>query len=612
MTVKCGCLLAAGMGSRLKKYTANQTKCMVSVAGDRLVDHTLRALIAGGVETIFIVVGFCGDHLTQHVTNTFPNLDVHFIPNSAYASTNNIHSLKLALPELIKFDEIILVESDIWVEQSIAVDFIRDRRENVVLVSPFRYWMDGTCVTMDASSQSITGFVDKADISLFPNDSLFKTVNWYKFSGVFLRDVYAHFINAYVAAFGKNAYYEDVLKVITSVSPSLFSPTIIQEQNWMEIDDEADLSRAELLAAPTKKTAIELVQKFGGFWKYRFIEDLTLLVNPFFPPQGMKNEILEVLKVALWQYPSKLSTITGIVAKSLGCEAEQLVVGNGASELMAVLFAESTTRRFVISPPFFLEYFRLLGDRLTIYQRQFPVTSLETALAGMVQETDLDIILVNPNNPTGELCRMDMVLQHLPTLAAQGRRLILDESFMDFASSDESLFNKRAVNEHPNLFILKSFGKCFGIPGIRLGILASSDTPMMEVVRQRLPLWNISSTAEVFLDLLPRYKREYQESLHNIRKERNHFQKNLTELGIQHYPSEANFVFFRLNEIPGEDFGAFCFKKGLLVKEITGRDGLVGVYYRIAVRTRELNNKVIEILRDTMRHSNTKPWGIDA
>lgn len=596
--MKCACILAAGTGSRLKKYTLDRTKCMVEVGGDRLVDHTIRSLIAGGVGPIFIVVGYCGDDLIRHVTETFPNLDARFIRNKVFASTNNIYSLKLALPELVAFEEVILVESDLWIERSIAVDFIRDVRENVVLVSPFRYWMDGTCVTIDSATQSITGFVAKADLHLFADSHLFKTVNWYKFSGIFLRDVYAHFVNAYVKAFGKNAYYEDVLKVIAPVSPGLFSSFIIQEQDWMEIDDEEDLSRAELIAAPPEKACRELVQRFGGFWKYHFVEDLTLLVNPFFPTPGMMDEMGRVFKVALREYPSKLSVIARIAAKSVSCEAEQILVGNGASEIMMALFAESGTRNFVIAPPFFLEYQRLLGDRLAIHNRKFPDTSLEVALVAMVNDSDRDIVLVNPNNPTGELCHMETVMQLLPVLAKQGRRLILDESFMDFAGSDESLLKEQVINENPNLLVLKSFGKSFGMPGLRLGILASSDTVLLAHIRERLPIWNISSAAEVFLDLLPRYKKEYQKSLVVLKFERKYFQQALGEFGIQYYPSEANFVFFRLPTVANQEFGEFCFRKGMLVKNISGRDGLEGVYYRIAVRTREQNCRVIEAIRE--------------
>lgn len=596
--MKCACILAAGTGSRLKKYTQDRTKCMVSVGGVRLIDHTISSLLEGGVETIFIVVGFCGDDLVEHVRAAFPKLDVRFILNDVYATTNNIYSLKLALPDLFEFDEVVLVESDLWIEHEIAANFVRDTRENVVLVSPFRYWMDGTCVTIDSSTHMITGFVAKADIHLFASNPLYKTVNWYKFSGAFLREVYSHFINAYVQAFGRNAYYEDVLKVIASGFPKLFTSYVIEEQHWMEVDDEEDLSRAELLAEAPKRAAEALVQRFGGFWKFPFIEDLTLLVNPFFPTSGMMDELSRVLNHALREYPSNLSAVTRVAAKSVSCESDQIVVGNGASELMMALFAEEESRQYVIAPPFFLEYQRLLGDRLQLFSRTFPDTSLESALVSMVESSARDIILVNPNNPTGELCRMSVLMELLPKLKKEGRRLILDESFMDFAAGEESLLKENVINLFPNLVILKSFGKSYGVPGLRLGIAASADVQLVGRMRSRLPIWNISSAAEVFLDMLPRYKKEYQNSLIDLRRERDFFERVLKEIGIEYYTSHANFVFFRLAEKKGNEFGEHCFKQGLLVKKIVGRDGLQGVCYRIAVRTREQNLRVVGAVRE--------------
>lgn len=596
--MKCACILAAGTGSRLKKYTQDRTKCMVEVNGDKLIDYTIRSLQAGGIQTILMVVGYRGEDLAQHVKQVFPDLDIRFIENPIFASTNNIYSLKLALPVLGEYEEVVLVESDLWIERSVAVDFLRDTRENIVLVSPFRYWMDGTCVTVGADKQEISGFVAKADVHLYPIEQLFKTVNWYKFSGKFLRDIYSHFINAYVDAFGKNAYYEDVLKVIAPVTPGLFVSYIIDERHWAEIDDEEDLSRAELIASSPSDGARNLVQRFGGFWKYKFVDDLTLLVNPFFPTQGMMNELCNELSGALREYPSKLSVISRIAAKSLPCESEQIVVGNGASEIMLALFEELKDRQFIIAPPFFLEYQRLIGGRLSVYEREFPAVGLEDALDGMVNDSAADIILVNPNNPTGELCRLEKLLEVLPKLAKQGRRLIVDESFVDFSGVNATLLAETIVNEHKNLLIIKSFGKSFGVPGVRLGVLVSADLQLIERVRGRLPIWNISSSAEVFLDLLPRYKKEYQRALASIRREREHFESQLEEMKVRYFASQGNFVFFQLPEQPDRGFEEYCYKKSLLVKRIVGRAGLSGTYYRIAVRIREQNLRVTDAIRE--------------
>lgn len=591
--MKCACILAAGSGSRLKKYTLDRTKCMVEVNGEHLINNTIRNLDAGGVDTVFIVVGYCSQSLIDHVSCVFPELDIRFIFNDVYAETNNIYSLKLAIPQLVDFDEVILVESDLWIEESVALAFIQDERTNVVLASPFKYWMDGTCVTINSDGMAITGFVAKSDVHLFPSESLYKTVNWYKFSGDFLRATYSHFIDAYVEAFGKNAYYEDVLKVIASVSPGLFFPHLINENQWMEIDDEEDLSRAELLSASAVSASQMMTQRYGGYWKFQFVEDLTLLVNPFFPTVGMLDELSNTFRIAVREYPSKQTVISRIAAKSLPCEAENVVLGNGASEIMSALFNELHDRDFIIAPPFFLEYQRLLGSRLEIFEREFPDTSLEAALLGMVNESTKDILLVNPNNPTGEICSSAVLLEILPVLAKQSRRLIIDESFMDFSSSDESLLNESILHLYPNLLIIKSFGKSYGVPGLRLGVAVCSDICLLEKLRERLPIWNISSSAEIFLDLLPRYKKEYQRSLLVLRNERKTFQEKLASCDVVTYPSEANFVFFKIKRTCQRGFEEFCFLKGLLIKKITDRSGLNGVYYRISVRTREQNDRVI-------------------
>jgi histidinol-phosphate/aromatic aminotransferase/cobyric acid decarboxylase-like protein/choline kinase len=596
--MKCACILAAGTGSRLKKYTQHQTKCMVEVAGDRLIDHTIQSLNDAGINVIFIVIGYFGEGLVDYVKLKYPDLDIHFIWNKEYANTNNIYSLKLALPKLTDFDEVILIESDLWIRKNIAVEFIQDPRENIVLASPFRYWMDGTCVTINSKTQSITGFIAKTDIHQFSSEDLYKTVNWYKFSGNFLHNIYSYFINAYVKSFGRNAYYEDVLKIIASTSPELFTSFVIDEKDWMEIDDEEDLSRANLLAAAPQNASSELVNRFGGFWKFPFIEDLTLLVNPFFPTEGMMYEFSNIVNNAIREYPSKQLAIARVANKIISCELDQIAIGNGLSELMMILFMEDKSRQYLIAPPFFMEYQRLLGDRLKIFPRNFPEVSIEQALDEMVNNSKEDIILINPNNPTGELCNIEHLIKLLNKLKENKRRLIVDESFIDFSNEEGSLLSQNIIDKYPNLIILKSFGKSYGVPGLRLGVIVSSNTKLIEYIRRSLPIWNISSAAEVFLDLLPRYKKEYKASLVELKNERVFFENSLKKMGIDFYPSNANFVFFQIKNKKEIEFDEYCYTKGFLVKKIVNRSGLNGLYYRIAVRRHNQNLQVLKVLSD--------------
>ncbi len=598
--MKCACILAAGMGSRLKKLTQDNTKCMISVNEEKLIDTILETLISAGIDNVYVVTGYQAENLEIYLNQKYPNTNLTFIRNDIYATTNNIYSFKLALPFVCKHDEIILIESDLWIDKDTAINFIQDTRQNVVLASPFKYWMDGTCVTLDdTNSNKISNFVAKQNIHKFQHHELYKTVNWYKFSSTFLINVYSNFVNAYVDSFGSNAYYEDVLKVISSANTSLFEIHLISEDKWMEIDDEEDLRRAEIIASNELAKTAKLANLFGGYWKYSDIKDLTLLVNPYFPTEAMMDELIFVSREALRQYPSKLSTIEKIAAKSLPVDPKDIIVGNGASELMHHLFnAIDSDLSFSIAPPYFLEYKRLLGDRLTSINRDFPKNNLEQTISKFIPGSINHLIIVNPNNPTGEIITKCYIKSILSELVVKNRLLIVDESFMDFSSSNQSIIDPDIIAEFPNLVIIKSFGKSYGVPGVRLGVLISSNSELKEKIRSSLPIWNISSAAEVFLDLLPRYKNEYKHALNQIRSQRDRLESHLTQLDVDLIPSNANFIFFSFKSTTKQDFQTFAFNRGLLVKSIALREGLSKIYYRVAVLSENENQYFINVLNE--------------
>lgn len=598
--MKCACILAAGVGSRLKKYTNDRTKGMVEINGEPLINYSIRALIEGGVKKIYVVTGHFAEELILHLNTTFSKVDIEYIHNHDYLTTNNIYSLKLALPHLFKYDEIVLIESDLWVRHEEALSFLKDSRNNLVLASPFQYWMDGTCITIKESTHEISGFVSKSDIHRFVGKKLYKTVNWYKFSGSFLQSVYKHFIDAYVESFGKNAYYEDVLKVIASVNPKLFNSYLVHDNSWMEVDDEDDLVRATQLSAGINDKVDMLVNRFGGYWKYSFFDDLTLLVNPYFPSDGMMDEMISASSQALREYPSNLSAISRIASKTLSCDSEELLVGNGASELMSILSKVTAGREYIICPPFFMEYQRLFKDSLALFPRVYPSQTMKSSILKMVEMSRADLIVVNPNNPTGEFCERSFLEDVLVKLKDQGRRLILDESFIDFFESTESLLDSKTLHRYNNLVIIKSYGKSFGVPGLRLGIMASGDLNLISEIKNFLPIWNISSAAEVFLDLLPRYMNSYKESLELIKCEREWLEGRLQSLGLVLYKSRANFVLFKLEQYLADGFQAFAYQRGMLVKKLFERNGLDGTFFRVAVRERSQNENLILAIEEFM------------
>ena len=205
-------ILAAGMGKRLKKYTKDGTKCMVPVNGKPIIDYTLEALAKAGIKKVTVVVGYKGEKLKNYLRGKYPGVEINYIENPVYDKTNNIYSLYLA-KEVLAADDTLLLESDLIFKPEIISDIVNSCEENLAVLSPFESWMDGTVALIDGEN-NISGLIGKENFNWENKNEYYKTVNIYKFSKDFSRKYYIPFLQAYIESYGKNEYYEQVLKVI--------------------------------------------------------------------------------------------------------------------------------------------------------------------------------------------------------------------------------------------------------------------------------------------------------------------------------------------------------------------------------------------------------------
>nr|MCR5762008.1 phosphocholine cytidylyltransferase family protein [Treponema sp.] len=232
-------ILAAGMGKRLGKYTKENTKCMVDVAGIKLVDRAVDAIRLAGIKRLVVVIGYYGNKVKEHLEKTASDLELRFVENNDYENSNNIYSLYLARHEFDK-DDTILIESDLIYDKNLIIDLVNAPEENMAVVAKYEQWMDGTVVTL-GNNGAISDFVEKVDFKFADVNKYFKTVNIYKFSKRFIQKQYIPFLDAYIKAYGKNQYYEMVLKILAHVRYSNLKAFILDKYNWYEIDDEQDL-----------------------------------------------------------------------------------------------------------------------------------------------------------------------------------------------------------------------------------------------------------------------------------------------------------------------------------------------------------------------------------
>jgi histidinol-phosphate/aromatic aminotransferase/cobyric acid decarboxylase-like protein/choline kinase len=586
------------MGRRLRELTRDQPKAMVEVAGRSLIERALDSLVQLGVRRIVLVVGYKAEQLMMLIGDSHKGTPVIYVTNPEYSTTNNIYSLFRARQEFAA-DDTLLLEADVIFDHSILEQLATDRRANVVAVAQYHSGLEGTVVTLTESGH-VDAFIPK-QVQDHDRSDYFKTINIYKFSKHYIESTYMPFLNAYVEAIGKNAYYEEVLSILTGTALPKLSALIVTDHRWYEIDNAQDLLNASTVFAPPEKEYDAYASRYGGLWRFPHVRDFALLVNPHFPTPALKRELERSFATVMCMYPSSQEVLQHLAAQLFEVAHDEIVVGNGASELIALLSAGTGDETIGIPIPAFEEYrSRYLPGKVVDLRSESLAPNLSIdELSDALQRVDV-LVVVNPHNPSGA-CLTNSELEELSAEAARrGKRIILDESFVDFADPDHctSWLDSKRLRNNPHVVVLKSLGKTHGVPGVRLGVMATADKDLLAQVRKALPVWNISSPAESLMELLPKYRDDYQHSLTTLRAERERFIDNLNQInGVECFPSQANLVLCKLVGPHSADELAqhLLAKGGLLIKPLSGKAGLEhGEYVRLAVLDQHANDLLVK------------------
>lgn len=598
-----GLILAAGMGKRLKELTQDNTKCMVKVNGERLIDRVLGQLSKLGLRRTVLVTGYEGAKLRKHVGRSWQGMKIDYVDNPIYDKTNNIYSLSLAADELVK-DDTLLIESDLIFEDAIFAKVIKDPHPNVAVVDKYQSWMDGTCVTID-EDQLIKRFVPKKDFVYEEIGSYYKTVNIYKFSKEFSKADYVPFLKAYSKALGDNEYYEQVLRVISMLDKPLMHAMPLAGEKWYEIDDVQDLDIAETMFCSPEEQVKRMGMRFGGYWRYPGLKDFCYLVTPYFPCKRLRAEMKASFDTLLEQYPSGQRVNALLAAKMFGIHADEIAVGNGAAEIIQA-YMEQITGKIGFVYPTFEEYpNRVSEDRRVIFKPsadngfRYGAKDLIAFFGKNLVES---LVIINPDNPSGNFMPQKDVEKLAAWCEKKGIRLLIDESFADFADKPYTLISREFLAKYPHLSVMKSISKSYGVPGCRLGVLASTSTDFVTAIKQSLSIWNINSFGEFFLQIIEKYLKEYHQGCAKLAAERNRFIKELrTFKYLTVYPSAANYVLCKVDapHDPLELRMKLWTAHQILIKDCTYKKGFDGVHYiRLAVRDEKDNDTLIAALKE--------------
>lgn len=594
-------ILAAGMGNRLKELTQDRTKCMVQVNGVALIDRMLHQIESRHLSRIVIVVGYEGEKLMKYIDTLGIRTPIVYVQNPIYDKTNNIYSLALAKDYLCQ-DDTLLFESDLIFEDAVIDQLLDDPRETLALVDKYESWMDGTCVKL-GPDDSIASFVPSKNFRFEEAHEYYKTVNIYKFGRHFSRTHYVPFLEAYSKALGNNEYYEQVLRVITMLDDPEIRAKRLNGQLWYEIDDIQDLDIASSMFAQDPDLQVSLMQgRYGGYWRYPQLLDFCYLVNPYFPPQRLIDEIQANFTPLLTQYPSGMRVNALLAARNFAVHQQNILVGNGAAELIKALMARLEGATGFIRPTF-EEYPNRYQDRPNVCFTPAGPDFRYTAddLMAFFGPQDIDnLVLINPDNPTGNYIPAPDVLRLADWAQEKGIRLILDESFADFADeADNTFIRQDLLDRYRRLYVVKSISKSYGVPGLRLGVLASGDQDLIAALKKDVAIWNINSFAEFYMQIEEKYKKDYARSLELIRAERARFRRELEKLpNLRVIPSQANYLMVEL--LGGLSARAITrdllVNRCILVKDLSPKLG-GQQYLRLAVRDTRDNDRLLEALR---------------
>ena len=308
-------------------------------------------------------------------------------------------------------------------------------------------------------------------------------------------------------------------------------------------------------------------------------------------------------------YPSTNWYLSSLLAEEVGIDKDELVVGNGASELINAVVARFVHRLAVPIPTFeeFVNRAKILGREVCPFTPSQRFDLDIDAFIDHVRETGSDsALLIRPNNPTGSYLSKSDLIYFLDRMRSLNLVLV-DESFLDFVDAEADPSALTLIHEYPNLLILKSLSKNCGIPGIRLGYAATGDAKRAADLRNDVPIWSINSFAQYFIENMADYRAEYTESCRQVREATQKLVRELAEVPYIHpFPTQGNFVLCEiLYGFTGEELTDRLFEDSrILVNNCGSKDGLGGNFFRIACRTEQDNAIIVQALTRLARFTD--------
>ena len=342
----------------------------------------------------------------------------------------------------------------------------------------------------------------------------------------------------------------------------------------------------------------------GDIYRNADCIDFSANINPLGTPEMVKKAMGDSLN-QVHNYPDisceKLREKLGQFHK---VKPEHVICGNGAADIIYRYVYALKPKSALVLAPCFAEYEQALhfvGTRVEHYVLDSNTFCLdECFLDVLTQELDV-VFLCNPNNPTGKTIPQSLLLRMVERCRKKQIRLFLDECFLDFLEDEQERSLVNQTLNYPHIFILRSFTKMYGMPGIRLGYGICTDTMVLSKMADAGPPWNVSVPAQAAGVAALQQQSFVKKTRCYVKKERDYLTQQLSRLHITFWESSANYIFL----YDSVDLKEKLLEKGILIRDCSNYVGLSKGYYRIAVKDRESNQKLITALENIKQNSVT-------
>lgn len=330
--------------------------------------------------------------------------------------------------------------------------------------------------------------------------------------------------------------------------------------------------------------------------------DYSSNINPLGVPSSFKKAVIENFET-LEKYPDidyvELRTAIG---NYNNCHIDNVVVGNGATEVLFLYMKAVKAKKVLIIAPTFAEYeraARAAGRDVKFFPLSKDFSLNENMLLDFITDEDV-VVMCNPNNPTGKFQNLEKIKKLADFLERKNKKLFIDEAFIEFVDNwkDKTAF----LLKHKNVFILRALTKFFALPGVRLGYGLTYDEAILNEIKNIREPWSVNGVAEIagktmLLDTLYIHETENW-----IKKEKLWFYEELCKIdNIEVTPTETNFILVKLLNDNAKSFRKKMIENGVLVRDASNFMFLDESYIRLAIKDRKKNKQVLEALRRVLK-----------